>query len=199
MKTTVKNKRYESVMAMPKEKAFKPLNQLAFFRFLMKTLSTFDLKATNFKCQKIGMEKLGKDEPCFVLMNHSSFIDLEIVSTILHNRRYNIVATTDSFIGIMKWVMRWIGCIPTKKFITDTKLIRDMIYCIKELKSTVVMYPEASYSFDGTATPLPESLGRCVKMLGVPLVMIRAPFALAHLEDRLDHGWQIDSCPDRRN
>lgn len=173
MKTTVKNKRYESVIAMPKEKPFKPMKQHAFFRFLMKTLSSFDLKATNFKYKEMGMERLGKDEPCFILMNHSSFIDLEIVATILHKKRYNIVATTDSFVGIMKWVMRLIGCIPTKKFITDTKLIRDMLYCLKELKSSVVMYPEASYSFDGTATPLPESIGRCIKMLGVPLVMIR--------------------------
>lgn len=173
MKTTVVNKRYEDVIAMPKEKPFKPLKQHAFFRFLMKTLSSFDLKATNFKYKEMDMDRLGKDEPCFVLMNHSSFIDLEIAATILHKRRYNIVATSDSFIGVMKWVMRLIGCIPTKKFITDTKLIRDMLYCLRELKSSVVMYPEASYSFDGTATPLPESMGRCVKMLGVPVVMIR--------------------------
>jgi DNA-directed RNA polymerase subunit RPC12/RpoP len=35
------------------------------------------------------------------------------------------------------------------------------------------MYPEASYSFDGTATPLPESLGKLVKKLGVAVVMIK--------------------------
>ena len=68
--------------------------------------------------------------------------------------------------------MRLIGCIPTKKFISDAGLIKDMLYCIKELKSTVVMYPEASYSFDWTATPIPETIGRFVKMLGVPVVMI---------------------------
>jgi hypothetical protein len=55
----------------------------------------------------------------------------------------------------------------------DAGLIKDMIYTVKELKSSVVMFPEASYSFDGTATTLPESLGRCVKMLGVPVVMVR--------------------------
>ena len=35
------------------------------------------------------------------------------------------------------------------------------------------MYPEASYSFDGTQTPLPESLAKCMKLLKVPVVMIR--------------------------
>lgn len=173
MKIKVVNKTYEEVMAMPKEKHFKPLKQHAFFRFLMKTLSTFDLKATNFKYKEINMDLIKKDQPCLILMNHSSFIDLEIAATILHDRRFNIVATSDSFVGIMKWVMRLIGCIPTKKFVSDAKLVRDMLYCVKELKSSVVMYPEASYSFDGTATPLPDSIGRCVKMLGVPVVMIR--------------------------
>ena len=119
------------------------------------------------------MEKLGKDEPCLVLMNHSSFIDLEIVSTVLYPRRFSIVATSDSFMGIMNLVMRLIGCIPTRKFTMDPGLIKDMIYAIRKLNSSVVMYPEASYSFDGTATPLPDSLGRCIKMLGVPVVMIR--------------------------
>lgn len=172
MKTRVVNKRYEDVVLMPREKRFKPMKQHVFFRLLMKTLSIFDLRAVNFKCNKTNMELLKKDEPCLVLMNHSSFIDLEIAATLLSDRRFNIVATSDSFVGIMKWVMRLIGCIPTKKFLTDPGLIKDMLYCIKQLKSTVVMYPEASYSFDGTATPLPETIGRFIKMLGVPVVMI---------------------------
>lgn len=160
-------------MAMPKPKHQKPWKQYRFFGWLLKFVSSFDLKATNFKYREIGMEKLGKKEPCLVLMNHSSFIDLEIVSTVLYPRRFNIVATSDSFMGIMNFVMRMIGCIPTKKFVMDPSLVRDMIYAVRELKSSVVMYPEASYSFDGTATTLPESLGRCVKMLGVPVVMVR--------------------------
>ena len=179
MKTTVVNKGYEEVLALKKEKPFKPMKQSMFFRVILKIASSFDLKATNFKCNRIGMEKLKKDEPCLILMNHSSFIDLEIVASVLYPRKFNIVATTDSFMGIMKWVMRWIGCIPTRKFVTDSKLIRDMLYCINDLRSSVVMYPEASYSFDGKATPLPDSIGRCIKMLGVPVVMIRTYGAFA--------------------
>lgn len=173
MKIRVVNKRYEDVLAMPKMKHYKPMKQHIFFRWLLKVLSYFDLRATNFKCNTIGMEKLEKQEPCLVLMNHSSFIDLEIVSTVLYPRRFNIVCTSDAFTGIMNLVMRLIGCIPTKKFITDAGLVKDMRYTIKELKSSVVLYPEASYSFDGTATPLPDSIGRLVKILGVPVVMIR--------------------------
>lgn len=179
MKTTVVDKRYEDVIALPKEKRFKPIKQSMFFRVLLKIASSFDLAATHFKCNRIDMEQLNLDEPCLILMNHSSFIDLEIVASVLFPRRFNIVATTDSFMGIMKWVMRLIGCIPTRKFVTDTRLIRDMLYCVNDLKSSVVMYPEASYSFDGTATPLPDSIGRCIKMLGVPVIMIRTYGAFA--------------------
>lgn len=47
-----------------------------------------------------------------------------------------------------------------------------MIYCLKELKSSVLMYPEASYSFDGTCTALPRKMGVLLKKLDVPVVMI---------------------------
>lgn len=88
-----------------------------------------------------------------------------------------------------KWLMRLLGCIPTKKFITDTTLVRDMMYVVKKLGSSIVMYPEASYSFDGTATPLPESMGKCLKLLGVPVVMVRTFGAFSR--DPLYNGLQL--------
>ena len=178
MKIKVVNKKYEEVLALPKAKRHKPMKQHVLFRIILRIASSIDLWETHFQYKKIGMERLKKDEACLVLMNHSSFIDLEIVSTVMFPRRFSIVTTSDAFVGL-NWILRLIGCIPTKKFIADTNLIRDMIYAVKELKSSVVMYPEASYSFDGTATPLPDSIGRLVKMLGVPVVMIRTYVAFA--------------------
>jgi len=70
-------------------------------------------------------------------------------------------------------LMRMIGCIPTQKFVSDSLLVKDIFYAIRNNKTSVLMYPEASYSFDGTATPLPESLGKLVKKLQVPVIMIR--------------------------
>lgn len=178
MKIKVKEKSYEEVLALPRMKHYKPIKQHMFFRWLLKVLSCTEMWATKFKCEKIGMEKLGEDEPCLILMNHSGFIDLQIASTILYPRPFNAVCTSDGFVG-MNWIMRLIGCIPTKKFVTDARLIKDMVYTVKELKSSILMYPEASYSFDGTSTTLPDSLGRCLKILGVPLVVIRTEGAFA--------------------
>ena len=178
MKIKVKEKSYEDVLAMPVGLHRLPVRPGILFRTLLKVLSKSELKETNFTCREIGMEKLGKHEPCLILMNHSSFIDLKIAATILYPRPFNIVCTSDGFVG-KNWLMRAIGCIPTKKFVTDLTLVRDMMFAVKKLNSSVLMFPEASYSFDGTATPLPESLGKCLKMLGVPVVIIRTYGAFA--------------------
>ncbi len=159
-------------MAVKRKKHKRPVKPNIFFRWLMKTVSSFDLKKTNFKCDKVGMEKLGKDEPALYLMNHSSFIDLEIAATLIYPRSFNIVTTSDAFIG-KDLLMRLIGCIPTKKFIHDPSLVRDIIHTVKTLKSSVMLYPEASYTFDGTPTPIPKTVGTLAKMLGVPVIMIR--------------------------
>ena len=172
MKTKIYNKSYAEVMAMPREKRVKPIKPNILFRTLMRVASLPDIIKTRFKYNKIGMEKLGKKEPAFFLMNHSCFLDLEIVPTVLYPRHFNIVATTDAFIG-KKWLIRQIGCISTNKFVTDTNLVRDMLHAVRKLKSSVVMFPEAGYSFDGRSVPLPDTLGKMVKLMGVPLCMIK--------------------------
>lgn len=169
---------YEKVAALKKEKRFRPLKPCLAVRALLKAVSVPELKKVDFDCEKIGMEKLGSDEPALFLMNHSSFIDLKIAAAELYPRPFNIVCTSDGFVG-KKNLMRALGCIPTNKFITDTALVKDLVYTVKELKSSVLMYPEASYSFDGTATPLPSSLGKLLKLLKVPVVMIKTRGAFA--------------------
>ena len=179
MKIKVIEKSYQNVLAMPQEKHQKPTHQMAALRGILKAACWFLLQSSQFSYEKIGMEKLGKKEPCLVLMNHSSFIDLEIAAYLMADREWHIVTTLDGFVG-KAWLMRLLGCISTKKFINDVTLVRDMHYTVKDLNASVIMYPEASYSFDGTATPLPESLGKCLKLLKVPVVMIRTEGAFLH-------------------
>ena len=173
MKTFVKKSTYEKVMAMERTKQRKPMRPVFLIQILIRILSMFDLIPAKFTYQTHGMEKIGKKEPCLILMNHSSFMDLEIASHIFFPKRYGIVTTSDGFIGpLMRWLMPLLGCIPTKKFVSDVSLIRDMQYMLKEKHTSVLMYPEASYSFDGTATPLPRKMGILLKKLGVPVVTV---------------------------
>lgn len=178
MKIKVKDMSYSQVLALPPEKHIRPRRPGILPRTLLKLLSWPELHATHFTWEKEGMERLKKDEPCLILMNHSSFIDLKLAASMLYPRPFNIVCTSDGFVG-KKRLMRWLGCIPTRKFITDLTLVKDMHYTLKELRSSVLLFPEASYSFDGTATPLPDSMGKCIKALGVPVVMIHTYGAFA--------------------
>lgn len=188
MKIKTKELSYEEVMSLPPFKHKKPEKQGLFWRWLLKTASASELKKVSFKVDEKGMEKLEKDEPALYLMNHSSFIDLKIAATVIYPRPFHIVCTLDGFVG-KEGLLRKIGCIPTRKFMTDTSLVRDMIYTVRNLKESILLYPEASYTFDGTATPLPETVGKAIKMLGVPVVMIRTYGAF--LRDPLYNNLQI--------
>lgn len=175
MKTTVKKLDYEKVMALPRPRRKLPVKPHMFWRTLIRGLCVIGMAGTHFRYETERMELLDKNQPCLILMNHTCFQDMEIAYEILYPRAFNIVASNDGFIGmggLMAWLMRTIGCIPTQKFVSDLQLVQDMEYCFKNLKTSVLMYPEACYSFDGTATTLPRKMGILLKKFDVPVVMI---------------------------
>ncbi len=175
MKTTVKNMDYEKVMALPRYPHKAPQKPNLFWRTAIRLLTVFGMMGTKFRYDSERMELLKKDEPCLILMNHSCFLDMQIAYRVMYPRAFNIICTSDAFVGfggLMGWLMRTIGCVPTQKFVTDLGLIQDMNYCFKDLKTSILMYPEASYSFDGTCTPLPRKMGVLLKKFDVPVVMI---------------------------
>lgn len=188
MKIIVKELPYEQVLALPKSKSKKPLKPSLFWRILIKLLSINELKKANFTYTKDGLDNLSKKQPCLILMNHSCFLDLQIAQSLMFPRPLNIVCTSDGFVG-KNFLMRHIGCIPTNKFVNDVTLVRNIKYALSKLKSNVLMFPEASYSFDGTATPLPNSLSKCIKLLNVPVIMIKTQGAF--LRDPLYNNLQI--------
>ena len=178
MKIKTKHLSYGSVMELERPRHKKPLRPMGLLQLVVRILSVFDLLPTKFTYEKHGMEKLGRKEPCLILMNHSCFLDLKIASRIFFPRRYGIVCTTDGFVG-KAWLMRLLGCIPTQKFVSDVSLIRDMEYLLKKKKTSVLMFPEAGYSFDGKATPLPRKMGILLKKLDVPVVTVITQGAFA--------------------
>lgn len=186
MKIKVKEISYDKLKSIKPAVRKPPVRPNPVLKKLINILAVSSVKKHNFKKEFIGMERLEKDEPCLILMNHSSFIDLSIASAMLYPKSYQIICTTDGFVG-KEALMRHIGCIPTLKFVSDLRLIKDMAYAVNELKTSILLYPEAGYSLDGTATALPESLGKCVKHLKVPLVMINTfgAFALDPLYNML--------------
>jgi len=153
---------------------------------IIRIISLPDLLFTRFKFTTERMDKAGKG-PYLILMNHSSFIDLEIAYRVFFPKPFSIVCTSDGFIG-KNFLMRKLACIPTNKFVTDVTLITDILHTIRKNNTSVLMYPEASYTFDGTATPLPQKMGVLIKKLGVPVVTVMTEGAF--LRDPLYNGLQ---------
>ena len=177
MKIKTKDLSYEKVQALPGCGKIKPRKPNFLLSSAVRLAAIPDLLATRFTYTTERMEET-KGKPCLILMNHSSLIDLKIVSKIFYPKPYAIVCTSDAFVG-KKTLMSMVGCIPTRKFVSDFTLIEDMQYLLKEKNTSVLMYPEASYSFDGTATALPRKMGVLLKKLGVPVVTVITEGAFA--------------------
>ncbi|MCQ2506064.1 MAG: hypothetical protein MJ113_02685 [Lachnospiraceae bacterium] len=187
MKIKVKKTDYEKFLQIEPYPKKNPCKQSYLLKKLVEFIARKDLKMCKFHADFHDMDKLG-DEPALILMNHSSFIDLEIAFKLFKDRRFNIVATDDGFVG-KEVLLRKLGCIPTLKFISDPVLVKHMIYAVKTLRQSILMYPEASYSFDGTATALPKSIGKCIKLLNIPVVIVNTHGAF--LRDPLYNNLQI--------
>ena len=137
MKIKQTNLSYNEVVERKARKIKSPKRPMFIWRLLIKLLSFNELRQVHFKCNKINMDKLKRKEPCLILMNHSNFLDMKIAHKVLFPRCFNIVATTDGFVG-RNWLMREIGCIPTVKFITDPGLVRNIANCIKNFFITII-------------------------------------------------------------
>lgn len=169
MKIRTKNIDFSALETLKKPKHKKPLKPLWILGAIIRLISLPELWKVRFKFNKTGMEKA--KGPCLILMNHSCFLDMKIAFRIFFPKRLSIVCTTDAYIGKSP-LMRLLGCIPTNKFVTDVTLIGDILHALKKNKTSVLMYPEAGYSFDGCATTLPPRLGILIKKLDVPVVTV---------------------------
>ena len=179
---------YDEVMSLPVPEHKAPKRPSVIFRTLVRVLSQIDLWKARFKFTGSFDKKGG---PYLVLMNHSSFIDLKVAYGILYPMPFHTVSTHDAMVG-KNWLMRKIGCVPTKKFVSDATLIADMKHALGR-GTSVLMYPEAGYSFDGRATALPDRFGRLVKILNVPVLFIETKGAFTR--DPLYNGLKIRRVP----
>ena len=186
MKIKTKPLPYDEVMRLPRPAHKKPRRPNPLLRAVARVAGAGDLKSARFTYTTERMDAVG-DEPALILMNHSSFIDLEIAARVFRERPYCIVCTSDGFVG-KEALLRAIGCIPTHKFVTDVGLVADMRHALRAERCSVLLYPEASYSFDGCATPLPRRLGVLLKRLDVPVIGVLTEGAFSR--DPLYNGLQ---------
>ncbi|MBE7065250.1 MAG: 1-acyl-sn-glycerol-3-phosphate acyltransferase [Ruminococcaceae bacterium] len=171
MKINVKEMSYEEVLKLPRLKHKKPLKPQLWLTTLVRIICAPTLSRIKFSYTTERMD-LVKDQPCLILMNHSSFTDMKLAYGIFYPKKMGIVTSVDAMSGILGKLMRLLGCTPTRKYVPDMTLIKDIEYMLKKNKTSVLMYPEAGYSFDGCATTMPRKLGILMKRLGVPVVTV---------------------------
>jgi len=171
LKISTKEIPYEEVLKLPRLQHKKPMKPQLWLATIVRIVCAEALWKTKFSYTTERME-LVKDQPCLILMNHSSFTDMKLAYGIFYPKKFGIVTSVDAMTGILGKLMRLLGCTPTHKYVTDLSLFKDIEYMLKTNKTSVLMYPEAGYSFDGCATTLPRKMGVLMKRMGVPVVTV---------------------------
>ena len=179
MKIKQKKMSYSEVEKLPKLKHKNPRKPSFLLASLVRVLVEPTLRQIKFSYTTERMDLIGKDEPCLILMNHSSFTDMKLAYGIFYPKKTGFITSVDAMSGILGKFMRILGCTPTHKFVTDMSLLKDLEYMLKVNKESVIMYPEAGYSLDGRTTTLPRRLGILLKRLGVPVVTVITTGAFA--------------------
>lgn len=149
----------------------KPISP-TFIMGLAKGIISFpDLRKRKAVLTKVGMEEI-EGKPYLLLVTHSSMVDFNLMLKGTHPYKVNNVMTLEGFKTYTEPLMRSLGVLGTRKFITDLHLVKNMKYCVDKLKNIFVLFPEARYSLDGCTSYLPDSLGKMVRLLGVPVVVL---------------------------
>ncbi len=150
----------------------KPISP-TFIMGLAKGIISFpDLRKRKAKLTKVGMEDI-EGKPYLLLVTHSSMVDFNLMLKGTHPYKVNNVMTLEGFKTYTEPLMRSLGVLGTRKFVTDLHLVKNMKYCVDKLKNIFVLFPEARYSLDGCTSYLPDSLGKMVRLLGVPVVVLK--------------------------
>ena len=146
-----------------------PPKQNLFFMPFIWLLCWITTKRNGLKIKKVNME--GLKPPFLVLGTHHSFTDFYVTPLALMPYRANYVSELEGFEAFGETLYRQVGCLGTRKFINDIDLVRNIKRCM-DRKGILVLYPEARYANVGTVSKLPISVGKLVKMLKVPVVVL---------------------------
>lgn len=164
------NRSYAEVATYPrfdlKKKAIKPLNLL---KPIMYLLSLFEVKKIKSKVTKVNINNI--KPPYFMFVNHNSFFDFKVATLTMFPTVGSNVVALDGFIN-RELLLRACGCVCKRKFTSDPHLVMNIKHLLYERKGVVSIYPEARYSLLGTSSPLPDSLGKLVKLFNVPVLVL---------------------------
>lgn len=150
--------------------AQKPIRQKFYLKLLAWALSFPAVWMHGLKLKKVNMD--GLKPPYLLLCTHMAFLDFKVTTAAIFPHRANYIVAIDGFIGREK-LLRNVGCICKRKFTNDIVMIKHIRHVVEKNRDIVVIYPEARYSLVGTNAVLPKSLGKIIKLLKVPVVVLK--------------------------
>ncbi len=148
-----------------------PIKQSAIASFFTKIFSKvlLSLLRKGHKLEKINMD--GLKPPYILLSNHMQFMDFAVLFDAIYPEKFNLVAANHVYYKDYA-LLEKIGCMCTRKFITDISLVRHCHKVLQEYGDIFVMFPEARYTPDGTQSVLPPAIGKLAKKNKVPVVVL---------------------------
>ena len=149
-----------------------PKRQPFYLKLIIWALSFPATKWHGSKLDKSGVPK-GLKPPYLVLANHNAFLDYTVLTKAIFPHGANYVVSIDGFHGffLMEWLLRSVGGICTRKFSRNLYVVKNMFIAGKKGR-IIVLYPEARYSLCGTQAVLPDSLGKIILKLNIPVVLL---------------------------
>ena len=147
----------------------RPNRQWHILRPITWLLSYPDCITHKARINKDGMPE-NINPPFFLLCNHNAFMDFKVMTKAIFPKRATYVVAIDGFIA-RGWLLRAVGCICNRKFVRSVNLVINMLHA-KNNGDIVVLFPEARYALCGTTAILPNSLGKMVRKMNVPVVTL---------------------------
>ena len=147
----------------------KPKKIVLFWKIIVFIACFFYTLVMKHKIRKVNCK--GLKWPYLVLCTHSSFIDFAWNFKVLAPRASNFIASMEEFIG-REWLFRQLGIFPKRKYTKDMSPVLHTLNLLKKEKNSVSIYPEARYSIAGVNERIDRSIGKLVKLAGVPVVLL---------------------------
>ncbi len=126
----------------------------------------FGLKITKKNMQ-------GLKPPFLVIATHQGFSDYYIAPLALFPHRANYVSDMEGFAAFGEWLYRAIGCIGKRRYVPEPFVVKNIKYALSKGQS-VVVFPESRHSNVGTTAYIPSNMGKLMKLMKVPLVVLTA-------------------------
>lgn len=139
------------------------------YSLIIRAASLFARKKEGVKIVKLG--ELPKP-PYLVISTHASFMDFFI--SIKANQPYKPywISTIEEYID-KDYIFRALGIIPKRKFTNDPISAGLVLDALQTRKKSLIVYPEARYSFVGKPERIDRGLAKLAKMCEVPIVFMQ--------------------------